>query len=227
MTVKVVRPAPERSSFTQTRQPEPANHLGYAGDEDEQFSAETGAPVQYVEGEAPLLGEEELETPWKADAEAREIEDAPTPAPKARKPRAKAAPKAKVAPAVETAPKRGPGRPRLSPEQKAANALARKEAKKALKIDPTIAAAAVAKPKPRRATNNDGTPNKRGRKTKAESPESWAFLENRPPRTAINIRLETSVIEWFKKAGTGYQTRINEALKTFIEACQNGTPATA
>jgi len=218
MTVtKVVRPAPERTAFT--RVSEPSNHLGYAG-EDEIQVAETGAPVEYVEGEAPLLGEEEYETPWAQDEEAREaVVETP-----AKAPRAKKAAKAKAAPVAEPEPvaKRGPGRPRLSAEQKAANALARKEAKKALKMDPTIAAAAVAKPKAKRATNNDGTPNKRGRRSKAEAPESWAFLEARPKRKAINIRLEETILAWFKKDGPGYQTRLNEALKKFIAACESG-----
>ncbi len=35
----------------------------------------------------------------------------------------------------------------------------------------------------------------------------------KPRKKAITLRLDADVLEWFKKAGRGYQTRINRALR--------------
>ncbi len=32
-------------------------------------------------------------------------------------------------------------------------------------------------------------------------------------KQAVFLRLDTEVLEWFKKSGTGWQTRMNEALR--------------
>ena len=40
-----------------------------------------------------------------------------------------------------------------------------------------------------------------------------------PPRKeAVNIRLDADVLEWFRRSGKGYQTRINKVLRAFVES---------
>jgi uncharacterized protein (DUF4415 family) len=40
-----------------------------------------------------------------------------------------------------------------------------------------------------------------------------------PPRkSAITIRIDPDILEWFKKKGRGYQTRINAVLRMYVEA---------
>ena len=36
-------------------------------------------------------------------------------------------------------------------------------------------------------------------------------------KTAVSIRLDSDVIEFFKDAGKGYQTRINQILRSYME----------
>ncbi|WNB74359.1 BrnA antitoxin family protein [Methylomonas koyamae] len=38
------------------------------------------------------------------------------------------------------------------------------------------------------------------------------------PKTAVYIRLDAEMLEWFKQQGKGYQTRINAILKSYYEA---------
>jgi uncharacterized protein (DUF4415 family) len=38
------------------------------------------------------------------------------------------------------------------------------------------------------------------------------------PKTAISLRIDSDVLEWFKKQGSGYQTRMSTVLKVFKEA---------
>lgn len=38
------------------------------------------------------------------------------------------------------------------------------------------------------------------------------------PKTAVTIRLDQRVLEWFKAKGPGYQTRINALLRAYMEA---------
>lgn len=43
-------------------------------------------------------------------------------------------------------------------------------------------------------------------------------LENyKPLKKAVTLRLDADVIAWFKKAGPGYQTRINRALREWVK----------
>ncbi|MBR5346439.1 MAG: BrnA antitoxin family protein [Deltaproteobacteria bacterium] len=35
----------------------------------------------------------------------------------------------------------------------------------------------------------------------------------RPEKTAVSIRIDSDVLEWYKSQGPGYQTRINEVLR--------------
>lgn len=41
----------------------------------------------------------------------------------------------------------------------------------------------------------------------------------------VHIRLDADVVEWFKRHGRGYQTRINSVLKAFIVAQGKGEKA--
>lgn len=38
------------------------------------------------------------------------------------------------------------------------------------------------------------------------------------PKSAISLRLDQDVLEWFKAQGPGYQTRINAVLRAFHDA---------
>jgi uncharacterized protein (DUF4415 family) len=42
-----------------------------------------------------------------------------------------------------------------------------------------------------------------------------------PPKKAISIKLDADVLDWFKKRGKGYQTRINRILRRYVEANGN------
>lgn len=39
-------------------------------------------------------------------------------------------------------------------------------------------------------------------------------------KQAVTIRLDADVLEWFKGQGTGYQTRINQLLRQYMQAHQ-------
>ena len=41
------------------------------------------------------------------------------------------------------------------------------------------------------------------------------YPENKKP---VTLRLDKDVLDWFKSAGKGYQTRINAVLKSYMEA---------
>ena len=43
-------------------------------------------------------------------------------------------------------------------------------------------------------------------------------LKIQPPKTAISLRVEQDVLEWFKAQGPGYQTRINAVLRAYRDA---------
>jgi uncharacterized protein (DUF4415 family) len=48
-----------------------------------------------------------------------------------------------------------------------------------------------------------------------------------PPRKQdIHIRIDADVLNWFKETGKGYQTRINDVLRAFVESRRHtqGTP---
>ncbi|MCU7813834.1 MAG: BrnA antitoxin family protein [Candidatus Thiodiazotropha sp. (ex Lucinoma kastoroae)] len=38
-----------------------------------------------------------------------------------------------------------------------------------------------------------------------------------PEKRSVTIRLDADVLEWFKKQGKGYQTRINKLLRSYME----------
>ncbi len=41
------------------------------------------------------------------------------------------------------------------------------------------------------------------------------------PKEAVSIRLDRNVVEWFRRQGRGYQTRINAVLRFYVEAHQS------
>ena len=45
-----------------------------------------------------------------------------------------------------------------------------------------------------------------------------ATLRLPEPKTAVTIRLDRQVLNWFKTKGPGYQTRINALLRAYMEA---------
>jgi uncharacterized protein (DUF4415 family) len=51
-------------------------------------------------------------------------------------------------------------------------------------------------------------------------PIDWTqVVEGMPPRKRdIHIRIDEDVLDWFRQAGRGYQTRINNVLRAFMES---------
>ena len=45
-----------------------------------------------------------------------------------------------------------------------------------------------------------------------------AELRMPPKKKSVTVRLDADVLEWFRKQGKGYQTRINAVLRTYMEA---------
>lgn len=42
-----------------------------------------------------------------------------------------------------------------------------------------------------------------------------------PAKQTVTIRLDSDVLAWFKDQGAGYQTRINQLLRQYMQAHQN------
>jgi uncharacterized protein (DUF4415 family) len=52
-----------------------------------------------------------------------------------------------------------------------------------------------------------------------EAPDwSRAVLGLPPRKEHINIRVDADVLAWFKQTGRGYQTRMNNVLRAFVES---------
>ncbi len=51
-------------------------------------------------------------------------------------------------------------------------------------------------------------------------PEFFKTAELRMPskKSSITVRIDTEVLEWFRRQGKGYQTRMNAVLRTYMEA---------
>ena len=45
-----------------------------------------------------------------------------------------------------------------------------------------------------------------------------AVLRMPEPKASVTIRLDRDVLNWFKRQGRGYQTRINALLRSYMEA---------
>ena len=43
-------------------------------------------------------------------------------------------------------------------------------------------------------------------------------LKPLPPKASISLRVDADVLEWFKRKGPGYQTRMNAVLRAFKDA---------
>lgn len=52
-----------------------------------------------------------------------------------------------------------------------------------------------------------------------------AFFKNAqlqlPSKQSVTIRMDSDVLLWFKKQGKGYQTRINQLLRRYMETHQS------
>jgi uncharacterized protein (DUF4415 family) len=52
-----------------------------------------------------------------------------------------------------------------------------------------------------------------------EEPEWRQAVKGLPPlKQHISIRLDADIVSWFRQTGRGYQTRINNVLRAFIES---------
>ena len=47
---------------------------------------------------------------------------------------------------------------------------------------------------------------------------SHAVLGLPPRKEHINIRIDSDVLAWFRRTGRGYQTRMNNVLRAFVES---------
>ena len=45
-----------------------------------------------------------------------------------------------------------------------------------------------------------------------------AYVGSPSAKKQITVRFDTDMIEWFKKQGPGYQTRMNQVLRSYMEA---------
>jgi hypothetical protein len=55
----------------------------------------------------------------------------------------------------------------------------------------------------------------------------WAtnlVFDVREPKLAVSLRLDADVLRFFRGFGAGYQTRINEVLKAFMQARGGADP---
>jgi uncharacterized protein (DUF4415 family) len=54
-------------------------------------------------------------------------------------------------------------------------------------------------------------------------PDWTTLIKGLPPmKKHINIRVDTDVLDWFKATGRGYQTRINNVLRAYVESRKIG-----
>ena len=56
----------------------------------------------------------------------------------------------------------------------------------------------------------------------ALSPEFWKNVKVvfPQPKKTVTTRIDTDVLDWFKKEGKGYQSRINAVLRSFKESLE-------
>lgn len=57
-----------------------------------------------------------------------------------------------------------------------------------------------------------------------QNPQDWVnnvIIRDIETKQAITIRLDKDILDFFKQNGIGYQTRINDVLRAFIEAHTN------
>jgi uncharacterized protein (DUF4415 family) len=46
-------------------------------------------------------------------------------------------------------------------------------------------------------------------------------LKPAPRKTQLTLRVDSDVLDWYKKQGAGYQTKINALLRAYMEAHQS------
>ncbi len=46
-------------------------------------------------------------------------------------------------------------------------------------------------------------------------------LKVAPRKTQLTLRVDSDVLDWYKKQGAGYQTKINALLRSYMEAHQS------
>jgi uncharacterized protein (DUF4415 family) len=52
-----------------------------------------------------------------------------------------------------------------------------------------------------------------------EEPDWTTAIKGLPPiKRHINIRVDADVLDWFKATGKGYQTRMNNVLRAYVES---------
>jgi uncharacterized protein (DUF4415 family) len=84
-------------------------------------------------------------------------------------------------------------------------------ASKPRQLAPAKTRSRVAATKPKAATRTAAEPARAG----------WAtdlVFDVREPKLAVSLRLDADVLRFFRGFGAGYQTRINEVLKAFMQA---------
>nr|WP_294550499.1 BrnA antitoxin family protein [uncultured Rhodopila sp.] len=82
---------------------------------------------------------------------------------------------------------------------------------------PTKSRAVAAKSRPRTAPAKASA----ARQLPEASRAGWAtdlVFDVREPKLAVSLRLDADVLRFFRGFGAGYQTRINEVLKAFMQA---------
>jgi uncharacterized protein (DUF4415 family) len=47
-----------------------------------------------------------------------------------------------------------------------------------------------------------------------------AIIQMPVAKSSVSIRLDRDILDWFKKQGRGYQTRINAVLRTYYSAAK-------
>ena len=69
----------------------------------------------------------------------------------------------------------------------------------------------------------------------AEDPDTWIPTEEEwakakvvwpPGKEPITIRLDKDILQWFRKRGRGYQSKINAVLRGYIDAQKRGRKRT-
>lgn len=80
-----------------------------------------------------------------------------------------------------------------------------------------------------KARQTAGKSRTRSSLTKATAPvrAGWAtnlVFDVREPKLAVSLRLDADVLRFFRGFGAGYQTRINEVLKAFMQARGGAEP---
>jgi uncharacterized protein (DUF4415 family) len=87
-----------------------------------------------------------------------------------------------------------------------------------------------------KSSQSAGRPKSRSTVAKASPPvqapiepirSGWAadlVFDVREPKLAVSLRLDADVLRFFRGFGAGYQTRINEVLKAFMQARGGAEP---